>query len=275
MDETSLELTRDTILGGTQTLDQPKAGYRFSLDSILLARFASARRRDLVLELGAGCGVVAIAIVTLFHPRAVVAIEIQPALARLIENNAELNAISNLRAVCADIRTRKIVNIEPGSFDLVVANPPFHASGRGRQSPNDARHLARGEGGATLEDFIKASRRYVQNGGRVAFVFSANRSAELLAMMRSNRLEPKRIRFVHPRVELPAVSMLVEARASGGTEVKIEPPLIIYDRVGVYSAEAEALLGAPANPRPRRNRSLCARRNPAAPSPGSVPRPGQ
>jgi tRNA1Val (adenine37-N6)-methyltransferase len=247
MMETSLELTRDTILGGALTLDQPKGGYRFSLDSILLARFASVRRRDRVLELGAGCGVVAITIATLFHPREVVAIEIQPALARLVESNAVMNSASNVRAICADIRARKIAGIEPASFDLVVANPPFHAAGRGRISPNAGRRIARSEGEATLDDFIKAARRYVKNGGRVAFVFIANRSAELIAAMRAHRLEPKKIRFVHPRADLPAVSLLVEARAGGGAEVKIEPPLIIYDRVGVYSAEARTLLGAPQN----------------------------
>jgi tRNA1Val (adenine37-N6)-methyltransferase len=247
MDETSPELTRDTILGGELTLDQPKTGYRFSLDSILLARFATARRRDRVLELGAGCGVVAIAIAALFHPGEVAAIEIQPSLARLIESNAALNVVSGLRAVCADIRARKIAGIEPASFDLVVANPPFHAAGRGRISPNAGRHIARGEGGATLEDFIKAAGRYVRDGGRVAFVFIANRSAELIATMRANRLEPKRIRFIHPRAELPAVSIFVEARAGGGSEVKVEPPLMIYDRVGVYSTEAEAIFGAREN----------------------------
>jgi tRNA1Val (adenine37-N6)-methyltransferase len=250
MMETPWELTRDTILGGALTLDQPKAGYRFALDSILLARFASVRRRDRVLELGAGCGVVAIAIAAMFHPREVVAIEIQPALAELVESNASMNEVPGVRAVCADIRARKIAHVEPSSFDVVIANPPFHAAGRGRISPNAERHMARGEGRATLEDFIKAARRYVKNGGRVAFVFIANRSVELLTAMRANRLEPKKIRFVHPRAELPAASILVETRAGGGAEVRIEPPLIIYDRLGVYSAEAEAILAAPENLKP-------------------------
>ncbi len=203
-----------------------------------------------MLELGAGCGVVAIAIAALFHPRSLVAIEIQPALARLVESNAALNSVSAVHAVCADIRVRRIANVAPASFDLVVANPPFHASGRGRQSPNMGRRIARGEEQAALEDFTKAAWRYVKNGGRVAFVFIANRSAELLAVMRAHRLEPKRIRFVHPRVDLPAASILVEARAGGGTEVRIEPPLVVYDRVGVYSAQAHAILGAPAQIKP-------------------------
>ena len=52
----------DTILGGALSVVQPRDGYRFSVDSILLARFATARSRDRVLELGAGCGVISLVI---------------------------------------------------------------------------------------------------------------------------------------------------------------------------------------------------------------------
>ena len=62
--------------------------------------------------------------------------------------------------------------------------------------------------------------------------------------MRSNQLEPKRIRFVHPRIAMPASVMLIEARAGGGIEVAIEPPLILYDRPGIYTSEARAILSS-------------------------------
>jgi tRNA1Val (adenine37-N6)-methyltransferase len=243
MDDTINDLTRDTILGGALALDQPRRGYRFSADSILLARFATVRTRDRVLELGAGCGVIAIMLAALGRPREVVAIELQPALADLINLNAAQNSLGNVRGLCADIRSRRISGVAAASFDLIVANPPFHASTRGRQSPIPGRSMARAETGAELGDFTAVARRYARNGARVAFVFAASRSAELVAAMRSHGLEPKRIRFVHPRIELPAASVLVEARAGGGTETRVEPPLVLYDRIGVYSAEARAMLG--------------------------------
>ena len=96
---------------------------------------------------------------------------------------------------------------------MVVANPPFHAIRAGRDSPDASRRVARGEGAASIADFAKAARRYVRNGGRVAIVFAASRSAEVIATMRANHLEPERIRFVHPRAELPASAVLIEARA--------------------------------------------------------------
>jgi tRNA1Val (adenine37-N6)-methyltransferase len=236
--------TRDTILDGSITLFQPRHGYRFSIEAVLLGRFVRANSRDRVLELGAGCGVVSIMIATTYRPRAVVAIEIQPTLAALIARNAETNGLESVHAVNADLRQKKIASVEPASFDLVVANPPYRATATGRENPDHGRRLARGESAATLADFVAAAHRYARRGGRVAFVFTARRSAELISAMRSKQLEPKRIRFVYPRIAMPASVMLIEARAGGGIEVAIEPPLIIYERPGIYTAEARALLSS-------------------------------
>jgi tRNA1Val (adenine37-N6)-methyltransferase len=236
--------TRDTILDGSITLIQPRHGYRFSVEAILLGRFACASPRDRVLELGAGCGVVSIMIAALHRPREVVALEIQPPLAGMIARNAEINRLESVHAVCADLRQKKIKGVESASFDLVIANPPYRAVAAGRENPDHGRRLARGENAAVLEDFIAAARRYARTNGRTAFVFTGRRSAELISAMRSKQLEPKRVRFVHPRIEMPASVILIEARVGGGIEVAIEPPLILYERPGIYTSEARALLSS-------------------------------
>jgi tRNA1Val (adenine37-N6)-methyltransferase len=244
MTSNSSSETRDTILDGSITLIQPKHGYRFSIEAILLARFAPASTRDRVLELGAGCGVVSIMMATLYRPREVVAIEIQPPLAEMISRSAAINGLKCVNAVNADLRQKKITGVEPASFDLVVANPPYRAAASGRENPDHGRRVARGEGDTLLADFVAAARRYARTAGRVAFIFAARRSAELISAMRSKQLEPKRIRFVHSQIVTPASVMLVEARVGGGIEVAIEPPLILYERPGLYTAEARALLSS-------------------------------
>jgi|ERR1700674_608088 len=236
--------TLDSILGGRLRILQPHDGYRFSVDAILLGRFARARRRDRVLELGAGCGVISMMLAALYGPREVVALEIQPAMAVLIARNARLNSLAQVSAVCADLRERNIAGLKPGSFDLVVANPPYRARHTGRESPNPGRRIARGSAEGSLADFIGAAARYARFGATIAIVFAASRSAELIALMRAHALEPKRIRFVHPRLELPATTILIAAAKGGGVEVKIEPPLAMYSEPGVYSAEAAEMLGA-------------------------------
>lgn len=106
--------TRDSILDGSITLIQPKHGYRFSIEAILLGRFARANMRDHVLELGAGCGVLSIMIAALYRPREVVAIEIQPPLAEMIARNAAINALKSITAINADLRQKK----SPASIPL-------------------------------------------------------------------------------------------------------------------------------------------------------------
>jgi tRNA1Val (adenine37-N6)-methyltransferase len=235
--------TTDKILGGMLTIMQPRAGYRFAIDAILLGRFAQPRSRDRVLELGAGCGVVSIMLAALYHPREVVALELQSDLAEMAARNATLNDLGLVRTICADLRTRRIEGLEPATFDLVVANPPYRALRTGRESPNHSRSIARGERGATLAEFVAAAARYASDRAKATFVFTAARSAELIATLSAHALEPKRIRFVHPRIGMPASTILVEARKGGGVEAEVEPPLALYSRAGVYTDEARELLG--------------------------------
>jgi tRNA1Val (adenine37-N6)-methyltransferase len=233
--------TVDTILGGALTIVQPACGYRFAIDSILLARFARPRQRARILELGAGCGVVSIMIAALHHPSEISAIELQPRLAAMIAQNAALNRTAAVTAICADIR-RTIVGLVPAAFDYVVANPPYRATRRGRESPIAERRVARSGDGARLADFVAAAARYANHRGKVAMVFTASRTAELIAEMKQLALEPKRIRFVYSRPEESATMVLIEARKGGGVEVLIEPPLIIYGSTGAYTDEARAMI---------------------------------
>ncbi len=237
--------TCDSILGGRVRVIQPRKGYRFSVDALLLARFVHSGARDRVLELGAGSGVISIIVAALHNPREVVALEIDPTLAAMVRRSAELNGLGSIRAIVADLRERRIYGIAANSFDLVIANPPYRAIAAGRESPIPARRAARSEAEGTLEDFVAAAARYARHRGAVGFVFLAERSAELIAAMRARRLEPKRIRFVHPRAGRPATMILVEARKGGWIGVEVEPPLILYARERVYTDEAREILDAP------------------------------
>jgi tRNA1Val (adenine37-N6)-methyltransferase len=249
METTEASETCDAILGGRIRVIQPSDGYRFAVDSILLARFVRIRRSDRVLELGAGTGVISLAIAAIYQPREIVAIEIQPELVEMMRRNAELNEVG-LRAIAADLRKLPDAQVAAESFDVVVANPPYRANKTGRVSPHAPRRLARSDTSATLEDFVAAASRCARRGGKAAFVFAADRSAELIAKLRAHRLEPKRIRFVHAFLDAPATTVLIEARKYGGVEVAILPPLIMFESRGVYTHEASQILGDVASAAP-------------------------
>jgi tRNA1(Val) A37 N6-methylase TrmN6 len=243
MEPAGTDETCDTILGGRLRLIQPRRGHRVSLDAILLGRFVRCRQGARVLDLGAGSGVLALMIAALSAPREVIALEIQPAMAAMVRRSAALNHLECVLAVEGDLRAAAPGGLAPASFDLVVANPPYRARMAGRESPNPSRRIARSETHGSMEDFVRGAARWARDGGRAGFVFVANRCAEMLSVMRANRLEPKRIRFVHPYSDAPATTVLIEARKGGGVEAKVEPPLILYCAPRVLSAEARELLG--------------------------------
>lgn len=181
----------------------------------------------------------------MYAPQAVVAVEIQDDLAALIKTNAALNHLA-VEAIAADIRARKIAELGVANFDLVMVNPPYRATHSGRRSPVAGRDLARAESAATLRDFVVASARYLKHGGAAAFVFAAARAADLISELRTHHLEPKRMRMVHPQLEMPATTVLIEARKGAGVELEVAPPLILYASKGAYSDEARRILEMPA-----------------------------
>ena len=97
----------------------------------------------------------------------------------------------HITPVCADLRTYRAGE---GSFDVCACNPPYFTAGF--QSSDPARAAARHETDCTLEDVCRCGFRLLKDGGRLALCHRPERLAEVLAMLRANRLEPKRLAFV-------------------------------------------------------------------------------
>ena len=57
------------------------------------------------------------------------------------------------------------------------------------------------------------------------------------------RLEPKRIKFVHPYIDREANMVLIEAVKGGRPECRVEKPIIVYESKGVYTREIYDIYG--------------------------------
>ena len=238
-------LTRDSIAlrgAGVVQIAQPTAGHRFTLDSILLADFCRIRPKDRVLEPGAGTGVISL-LLAKKHSRAFfTAVEIQPQLALLCEQNAAANSLDNrIMVISRDLR-RLGRTLDPGTFSVIVANPPYIKEGTGRTSPHASRQIARQDRATPLAAWLNLH-RYLKNGGKYSLVFPAARLAELIALMKKRKLEPKRLRLVHPYQDRPATLVLVEAVRNAGTGIEVLPPLVIHRSGGGYSDEMTQIYG--------------------------------
>jgi tRNA1Val (adenine37-N6)-methyltransferase len=234
--------TLDSLFEGRITLCQSRAGYRFSLDAVLLACFAGVKTGDKIVDLGAGNGAIALMLAFLHRSARITAMEIQPAMIERARRNVVMNGFTGRINIChGDVRAIGALP-EPGSFDAAVCNPPYRAPHSGRVSPDPEKRIARHQFEGALEHFIQAGKVLLTRRGRLALVYPAFRCVDVLACMRAAGVEPKRLRMVHSAAASEASLLLVEGVKGGKSEVSVEPPLIIYEEPRRYNAEVAAML---------------------------------
>lgn len=230
--------TADPLCGGRLRILQKAEGYRFSVDSLLLAWFTRVRDRGRVLDLGSGSGILAAVLAFRFPTVEVTGIEIQEEMARMARRTAALNGLDDrvriLRGDAAEIRNL----VPPESFDVAVFNPPYRKLLSGRMNENAERAVARHELRGSLGTFLQAARYALRGGGEAFLVYPAVRGVELFWRMRRETLEPKTVRFVHSRRDSAGAFVLVRAVRGGGEELMVLPPLFLYGDGHGYSAEA-------------------------------------
>jgi tRNA1Val (adenine37-N6)-methyltransferase len=221
---------------------QPEKGYRFSIDSVLLADFASACCGRSVLDLGTGSGVVLLLLARRCDVlKTGVGVEIQRTLWEYAcRNNLENGLWDRLSAVLGDLR-EPIPGLSPRSFDLVVANPPYRKIGEGRRNPDPRREIARHEVACTMADVFTAAGRYLAPRGRFAIVCPSARLPELFSLGEAAGILPETIRFVHPHADEPANRVLVAGSRRKTAEQVVLPPLVVYAGRRRYHPEVEKI----------------------------------
>jgi tRNA1Val (adenine37-N6)-methyltransferase len=228
--ETGPEVTETSLQSEGLRILQPRYGYRFSIDALLLAAFVHPRKRDRILDLGAGCGVVALVIARRHPHTRITAVEIQEDLAALAGKNVIMNDLKDRLEILEGDLHAITRTLPAGHFDWVTSNPPYRSPLSGRMCKDPQEALARHEILTDLNRLLQSSRHALRPGGRISLVYPAELAAKLISSMRSARLEPKRLRMVHPGPESPAKLILVEGCKDAGEELRVEPPLFLNEK---------------------------------------------
>ena len=137
--------------------------------------------------------------------------------------------IEHITPVCADLRSFRE---GAGSYDLCACNPPYFTAGE--LAADRARATARHETDCTLDDVCKCAFRLLKDGGRLSLCHRPERLAEVLAVLRANRLEPKRLAFVKNRPDAAPWLFLVEAQKNRKTGLRVEPDVLISAGAALY-----------------------------------------
>ena len=215
--------------------------FRLSTDCVLLADFVNTSSAVRGIDLGCASGAIGLLLLSRSPRLHMTGLELLPQAAALAEENMAVNGLSGRsRVVTGDIRQHRLL-FPSGSFDLVVANPPYFPLGSGAVSPDAGRAGARGEVNCTLEDICTAAAFLCRTGGSFALVHKPERLSEVLCCMSRHGLEPKRLRLVCHRAELAPNLVLIEGHRGGKPGMKIEPILVLRNADGSETDEVKRI----------------------------------
>ncbi len=240
LQDSDLQLT--PFIRGKIKLYQKKKGYRFSIDSVLLADFVKINKKGKLIDLGTGSGILLLLLALRYKNIDFYALEIQDSLYQIAIENFKLN---NIKVNIKQGDVKQIENLyRPGYFDFVVINPPFHQN-TGKKYATEEEAIAKSEIMATVEDFIKASSYLLKDRGRLFMINKTDRLSQTVYNLLFHNLIPKRFRFIHPDINEKSSHFLVECvkNARSGGEI-VEKPLILYKdkKDKKYTQELEKIL---------------------------------
>lgn len=216
--------------------------HTFGTDAILLASFASIKRKDVACDMGTGCGIIPLVWVK-GETKAVYAVDIQEKACSQLVKSMKLNGIEDrITVVNADLRNLK-GKLPFGAFDLVTMNPPYKPVGTGIESLSEADKIARHETMCTIDDAVAAAAKLLKFGGRFCMCHRPERLCDIICSMREGGIEVKRIRFVVEREGKAPWLVLVEGKRGSKSHVTIEKQLVMKDKDGNNTEEYRGMFG--------------------------------
>lgn len=227
----------DDLMNEGLRLIQSDEVFSFSMDAVLLSRFASLPRRGRILDMCTGNGVIPI-LLSVRTEAVIEGIEIQERLAEMARRSVKLNGLEDritirngdLREFAAEVGRQSV-------YDAITVNPPYMPLQSGDRKLNEHHAAARHEVHGSLEEIIVSAMRLLRPGGKLFMVHRPQRLGEILTLLRKYRLEPKVLRFVHPRLNMEANMVLIEALRDGKPDIRLKAPLIVYEENGNYTSE--------------------------------------
>ena len=234
------ETLEDLQLGGLRLL-QKKTGFRYGMDSVLLADFARIGPAETFADFGCGTGILSLLLLGRGKGRRGEAGECQADYAEMAARSVALNALQDrIRVHCADVRDAEGL-LGRCSVDAVICNPPYGLPGRVLHNPSEAKNMARHLDEDGLLPWFRAAQRVLKGKGRLSLVFPAPRMLEVMDLLQEARLTPKRFRLVYPRADRPANLALIEAVKDARPMLHPEPPLIVYGADGAMTPELKRI----------------------------------
>ncbi len=233
---------------------QTPSGYRiiqnpewfcFGIDAVLLADFAArtVKVKARILDMCTGNGIVPILLAEKTRDTLIDGIEVQAPVAEMANRSIILNNIEErVKITCGDLKDAPNI-FGKGRFDAVTCNPPYKENLGGLKNSTDVVTVARHEILCNLEDIIANTEKVLKPYGKLYMIHRPERLADIICLMRKYRIEPKRLRFVHPSLSKVPTMIMVEGAKYGKAKLFLDPPLYVHKVDGTYTKEIDEIYG--------------------------------
>ncbi|MFN8722826.1 MAG: tRNA1(Val) (adenine(37)-N6)-methyltransferase [Rhodospirillales bacterium] len=237
----SPDAAADALLGGRVRLFQPAAGYRVAIDPVLLAAAVDPGDGATVLDLGSGTGAAALCLAARLETVRVTGLEADPGAVDAARRGAVASGLdARVAFLAGDVAAPPAV-LAPGSFDQVIANPPYLAAGTATRPPDGGKDRANVEGAADLSVWIATAARLLRPRGRLAVVHRADRFDALVRAL-APRFGSVELVPLWPRAGEAARRVIVRARLGGRSPARLSAGLVLHAADGSFTPAAEAIL---------------------------------
>lgn len=235
-----MNITKDKLLGGRVTIFQPQKGYRAAIDPVLLAASVRLSANMSILDLGIGTGAVSLCLKARSPSCSITGFDNNPeylklARASFAENGMEVELIEG------DVASPP-PTLEKGSFDAVVANPPYYDEKAYSASPAKGKNLSHATP-VPFESWVAAARRFLRKDGEFYVIFPAARKKSFLLTLEGHFSEISLIRLL-PKAGNSPKRLIAIAKGQKETRTAISEvgSFVLHLPNGDYTLEAHAVL---------------------------------
>ncbi len=230
------ERVDDLHRNNLQIIQNPEK-FCFGCDAVLLSDFAKVNKNEIALDLGTGTGIIPILLTAKTEGKFFYGLEIQEDCVEMANRSIRLNNLTEkAEIIFGDIKNADCL-FKKSSFDVITSNPPYIKSDSGLKNDFESKTIARHEVLCNLEDIISNASKLLKTNGRFYLIHRPQRLSEIIVTLAKYNLQPKLMRFVHPKIDKEPTMVLIEAVRNGKPNLKVLKPLIMYDGDGKYTSE--------------------------------------
>jgi tRNA1Val (adenine37-N6)-methyltransferase len=215
------------------SVDDSKCAMKVGTDAVLLGAWADVSAAETILDIGTGCGVIALMAAQRSKAR-ITAIDIdESATLQSKENFLSSPWHERMEAIHVAVQQFQPDHL----FDLIICNPPFFKNAL--KTPIHERNLARHNDTLSFDSLVSQVNRLLCENGKFAFILPVDEAYEVIHIALSQNLHINRCCNVYSREDKLPNRILAElSRKESADPIEL---FTIRDQNNQYTAEYKDL----------------------------------